>query len=209
MFLFCLFILLNTDERFGSDAENEDTSTHTCHPHFKACGKDSSISCGVKRHQRSCSVEKCSEESAGPAYCEQSSSATEEQQRHILMDSDEKPKLSCILGKGPGHVSVHQCNNTGEKPFSCTIREVTPSHKRNTKVCERTNASEECYVQDQNLDGKQSSSLSTEAELHQTKRSAPYQTVCRNIFCRNSFYNIMQTFAVHLFLCPFLVLLVI
>lgn len=158
-------------ESFGSDVENEDTSAHTCHSHFKACGRDSSVSCGVQRHQRSCSVEECSEESAGPAYCEQSSSATEEQQRH--MDSDEKPKLSCIRGNGPGHVSVHQCNNAGEKPFSCAVRETTPGHKRNAKVCER---GEEGYAQDQNLDGKQSTSLSTEAEGHQTKISAPYQT---------------------------------
>ncbi|KAM7419689.1 hypothetical protein PAMA_016667 [Pampus argenteus] len=90
----------------------------------------------------------------------------------MLMDSDEKLKLSCTGGKGPGHAYICQCNNAEEKPFSCTVLETTSSHKRNLEVCERTRAEEECYAPDQ----KQSTSLSTEAELHQTKRSAPYQT---------------------------------
>lgn len=130
-------------------------------------------------------MEKCSEESAGPAYCEQSSSALEERQRHTLTASEDKPKLSCIRGKGPRHQSVHQCNSTTEKPFSC--------HKKNMKVCEKARAAEH----EQNVDGKQSTSLSTEAELHQTKRPAPYQTVCRNTFIHSftlQHYENMRTF---------------
>lgn len=153
--------MLNTDESFSSEGEKEDTSTHTCHPHLKACGKESSISCGVKRHERVYSVEKCSEESGGPALYEQSSSAREGRQRH--MDSEEKP-----------NVTVHQCNNA--------VRETTPSHKRNMKSHQRTHAGDQRYAQDQSLDVKQSTSLTTEAEPHETKRSAPCQTVCKSTF---------------------------
>lgn len=155
--------MFNTDESFSSEGEKEDTSTRTCHPHFKACGKESSISYGVKRHERV-----YSEESDGPTLYEQSSSAREGQQRKMLMDSDEKPKISCMCVKTPGNVTVHQCNNT--------VCEMTPSHKRNMKSHQRTHAADECDTQDQSLDVKQSTSLQTEAE---TKRSAPCQTVCK------------------------------
>ncbi|XP_070771424.1 uncharacterized protein, partial [Enoplosus armatus] len=154
-------------ESFSSEGEKEDTSTHTCHPHLKACGKESPVSCGVKRHQRVSSVEKSSE-SGGPTLYGQSSSAREGQQRHTLMDSDEKPKISSKHGKTPGNVTVHQYNNT--------VREMTPGHKRNMKSHQRTHAGGECYTQDQSLDVKQSTSVTTEAELHETKRSAPCQT---------------------------------
>lgn len=175
IFLFCL-ILFNSDENFSSEGEREDASTNVCHSLFKACGKDGSISCGVKRHQGLCSLEQCAEESAGPAYCEWSSSAREEQQRHSFMDSDDKPKLSCVHG----NVFVHRCNNAGEKPFSCAVCETTPSCKGNMDFCGETKAGEESHAQDQNMDGKQSTSLSTEAQQQQTKRSAPYHTVCRS-----------------------------
>lgn len=157
--------MLNTDESFSSEGEKEDTSTHTCHPHLKACGKESSVLCEVKRHERVYSVEKCSEESGGLTLYGQSSSAREGRQRHMLMDSE------------------HQCNNA--------VRETTPSHKRNMKSHQRTHAGNECYAQDPSLDVKQSTSLTTEAEPHETKRSAPCQTVCKNtFFSRNSLYII-------------------
>ncbi|XP_044043798.1 zinc finger protein 184-like isoform X2 [Siniperca chuatsi] len=155
-------------DSFSSEGEKEDTSTRTCHSHLKACGKESAISHGVKRHQRVYSVEKCSEDSGGPTLYGQSSSAREGRQRHMLMDSDEKAKVSCVHGKAPGSVTVHQCNNT--------VRELTPSHKKNMKSHHRTHAGDECYAQDQNLDVKQSTSVTTEAELYVTKRSAPCQT---------------------------------
>ncbi len=161
--------MLNTDESFSSEGEKEDTSTDTCHPHPKACGKESSVSCGVKRHERVYSVEKCSEESGGLTLYGQSSSAREGRQRHVLVDSDEKPKISCISGKALGNVTVHKCSKA--------VRETTPSHKRNMKSHQRTHAGDECYAQEQSRDVKQSTSLTTEAELHETKRSAPCQTV--------------------------------
>ncbi|KAI3352523.1 hypothetical protein L3Q82_005468 [Scortum barcoo] len=150
-------------ESFISEEGKEDTSTHTCHPHLKACGKESPISCEVKRHQRGYLLEKCSEESGGPTLYGQSSSARERQQRHVLMDTDEKPKISCIRGKAQGNVTVHQCNNA--------VREKTPSYKRNMKSHQRTFTGDE-----QSLDVKQSTSVTTEAEPHETKRTAPCQT---------------------------------
>lgn len=165
--------MLNTDESFSLEGEKEDISVHN----LKACGKESSISFGVKRQQGVYSVEKCSEEPGGPALYGQSSSAREERQRHMLMDSDEKPKISCLRGKVPGNVTVHQCNNTGEKPFSCPLRESSPTHKRNMKSQQRTLAGDESYTPDQSPDIKESTS--TEAE--ETKRLAPCQTV-RNFF---------------------------
>ncbi|TKS68570.1 Zinc finger protein 717 [Collichthys lucidus] len=155
-------------ESFSSEGEKEDASTHTCHPHVNACGKESSISYEVKRHERVYSVEKCSEESGGPILYGQSSSAREGRQRHAIMDSDEKLKISYTCGKTPGNVTVHQCNNT--------VREMTPGHKRNVKSHQRTHAVEECCAQDQSLDVKESTSLPTEADRHETKRSAPCQT---------------------------------
>ncbi|KAM9363958.1 uncharacterized protein ABDE67_021648 [Symphorus nematophorus] len=144
-------------ESFISEGENEDTSTHTFHPNLKASGKESSISYGVKRQEKVYS--------GGPTLYGQSSSAREGRQRHMLVDSDQKPKISC--GKAPGNVTVQQCNNA--------VREMTPSHKRNMKSHQKTHA-DECYAQDQSLDVEQSTSLPTEAELHETKRSAPCQT---------------------------------
>lgn len=113
-------------------------------------------------------MEKCSEESGGPALYGQCSTVREERQRHMLTDSDEKPKISCTCGKALENVTVHHCNNT--------VNETTPSHKRNMKSNQRTHADNECYAQDQSPDLKQSTSLPTEAELHETKRSAPCQT---------------------------------
>ncbi|XP_045904045.1 zinc finger protein 852-like isoform X2 [Micropterus dolomieu] len=155
-------------DSFNSEGKKEDTSTHTCHPHLQACGMESSISHGVKTRQRVYSVEKCSEESGGPTLSGQSSSAREGRQRHMLMDSDEKPKISCRCGKATGNVIVHQCSNT--------VHEMTPSHKRNMKSLQRAHAGDVCCTQDQSLDVKQSTSVTTEAELHETKRSAPCQT---------------------------------
>ena len=170
---------MNTDESFSSEGEKEDTFTNTCHPDLKACDEGSSISHGVKGQQRVHSPEKCSEDPGGPALCGQSSSSTEEQQRH----THEKAKISRLHG----NATVDQCNNTGEKPFSCPGRETAASHKRNTKSHQRTQE-DECDDEDQNLESKQSTSLATEAE--ETKRSAPCQTVCKNTsFCRNSVYN--------------------
>uniref|UniRef100_UPI0037E75DC9 zinc finger protein 721-like n=1 Tax=Semicossyphus pulcher TaxID=241346 RepID=UPI0037E75DC9 len=153
-------------ESFSTEGQKEDTSAHTYHPHLTACGRESSISYGEKRQQRGYLVEKCSDEPGGPALYGQSSSAREEWQRHALMDADEKPKISCIRGKALGN--EHQCNNA--------VRETTPSRKRNIKSSQRTHAGEEWCSQDQNLEVKQSTSLPTEAELHETKRLAPCQT---------------------------------
>lgn len=170
-YLFCL-VMLNTDEHFSSEEEKEDTSTPTCYPHLKAYGKDSSISHGVKRHDRV-----CLEESGGATLYGQSSTAREGLQRHMIMDPDEKPKISFICGKTAGNVTVYQCNNT--------VCEMTPSHTKNTKSHQSTYVADECCAQDQSTDVKQSTSLPTEAELHETKRSAPCQTVCINTCCRN------------------------
>lgn len=149
------------NESLSSEREKEDTSADTCLPHQKVCGTESSVSCGVKKHQRGCSVEKCFEK-PGPA--------TENLQRHMLMSADEKPQISCMHGKVPGNATLHQCNNTGEKPFSCPGRDMTPSHKRNVKSHQGTEAGEECCAQDQRA------SLHTEEELQQTKTSAACQT---------------------------------
>ncbi|XP_041790239.1 zinc finger protein 497-like isoform X2 [Chelmon rostratus] len=86
----------------------------------------------------------------------------------MVMDSTEKPKISCVCGKVPGNVTVHHCNNT--------VRETSASRKTNMKSHQRTHAVDECHTQDQSRDAKQSTSLPTEAELHETKRSAPCQT---------------------------------
>ncbi|GLD63927.1 uncharacterized protein AKAME5_001549900 [Lates japonicus] len=163
-------------ESLGSEGEKEDTSAHTCHPHLKACGKESSISYEVKRQQRVTSVEKCSEEPGCPTLYGQSSSSREGRQRHMLVDCDEKPKISCVCEKAPGNVTVDQCNNTGEKSLSCPVRETPAGHKRNLNSHQRAHAEDGCYAPDQSLDVKQSTSLPTEAELHETKRSAPCQT---------------------------------
>lgn len=171
MFLFCL-VMLNTDENFSSEEEKEDKSTPTCYPHLKAYGKDSSISHGVKRHDRV-----CLEESGGATLYGQSSTAREGLQRHMIMDPDGKPKISFICGKTPGNVTVYQCNNA--------VCEMTPGHTKNMKSHQSTHVADECYAQDQSTDVKQSTSLPTEAELHETKRSAPCQTVCTNTWCRN------------------------
>ncbi|KAM8771974.1 uncharacterized protein AB9X84_006531 [Acanthopagrus schlegelii] len=150
-------------EHFSSEEEKEDTSTPTCYPHLKAYGKDSSISHGVKRHDRV-----CLEESGGATLYGQSSTAREGLQRHMIMDPDEKPKISFICGKTAGNVTVYQCNNT--------VCEMTPSHTKNMKSHQSTHVADECCAQDQSTDVKQSTSLPTEAELHETKRSAPCQT---------------------------------
>lgn len=180
--MLCL-VLLNTDESLGSEGEKEDTSAHTCYPHLKACGKESSVSYEVKRQQRVTSVEKCSEEPGCPTLYGQSSSSREGRQRHMLVDCDEKPKISCVYEKAPGNVTVDQCNNTGEKSLSCPVRETPTGHKRNLNSHQTAHAEDGCYAPDQSLDVKQSTSLPTEAELHETKRSAPCQTVCRRTFC--------------------------
>ncbi|KAA8595283.1 hypothetical protein FQN60_012418 [Etheostoma spectabile] len=83
-------------ESCSSEGEKEDTCTNTCHPNLKACGKESSISHGVKRQQRVFPGE-----SGGHDLSGQSSSAREGRQRHMLMDSDEIPKISCLRGKAP------------------------------------------------------------------------------------------------------------
>lgn len=154
--------MFNTGE--SSEGENEDASTRTCHPYFKACAKQSSFSCGVKRHDRG-----YSEDSGGPVLYEPSSYAGEGQQRKTLMDS-EKPRISCTCGKTLGNVTVHQCNNA--------VCELTPSHRRTMNSHQRTYAADEGDSQDQSLDVRQSTSLQTEADPHETKRSAPCQTVC-------------------------------
>ncbi|XP_071359872.1 zinc finger protein 850-like [Trachinotus anak] len=158
-------------ESFGSEGDKEDTFAHDCQPQLKACGKESSISHEVKRQQRVNAVERCSEESGG-----QSSSARGGLQRHMPMDSDEKPKISCVRGKAPGNATADQCNNTAEKSFSCPVRETTPGHKRNMNSHQTTRAEDGCSSPHQSLDVKQSTSLPTEEELHETKRSAPCQT---------------------------------
>ncbi|XP_068177190.1 zinc finger protein 721-like [Antennarius striatus] len=158
----------HADESFSSEAEKKDTSTHPTHPHLKELEKDSTFSYRIKGHKRIYLVEKCSEESCGPAVCGQSSSAREERQKEMLTDSDEKPKVSCICGKTPGNVTVHNCNNA--------VHEKAPSHQSNVKPNQRTNAADECPGKEQRLDAKQSTSLPTEAELHRTKGSAPLQT---------------------------------
>lgn len=176
--------MLNTDESFSLEAEREDTFAQTCQPHHKVFGNDSSVSHEVKSRQQGVNYgEKCSEESDGPALYSQSS-AREGRQRHMLVDSDEKPKISCVRGKAPGNAAVDQCNNSGEKSFSCPVRETTNPgrQRRNMNSHQAAHAEEEgCYVPDQSLDVKQSTSLPTEEELHETKRPAPCQTVCRNV----------------------------
>ncbi|XP_033181998.1 zinc finger protein 3 homolog isoform X2 [Anabas testudineus] len=156
-----------------SDRQKEVTSTQTYHPHLKACGKESTISCGAKRHQGVNLVEEYSEQPAGPALHGQSSSAREGQQGDILLNSHEKHNISCICEKATGN--VQQCSSTREKPFSCPVHETTPSHKRNINSPERTHAEEGCFVEVQKLHAKPNTSLQTKLELNETKRSAPCQ----------------------------------
>lgn len=172
--------MLNTDESFSLDGQKEVTTTQTCHPHLNACGKENTISYEAKRHQRVNLVEEYCEESAGPALYGQSASAREGQQGHILLGSDEKHTISCICEKTTGN--VQQRSSTREKPFSCPVHETTPSHKSNIKTHQRTHADDGCFVEDQEHDGKQCTSLQTESELHETKRTALCQNVCRNKF---------------------------
>ncbi|XP_033943622.1 zinc finger protein 184-like [Pseudochaenichthys georgianus] len=127
-------------EGFRSAGEKEETSTYSCPPDVKACGTESS------------------------GY----SSTREERPTHMLTDSEEKPRISCIGGKSDGSVTAHQGNNTEEKPFCC---ETNPGQKRNMKSCQRQHAGEES--QEQSLHVKQSTSTTEEAE---TKRSVPCQT---------------------------------
>lgn len=156
--------MLTTDESFSPEREKEDIPANTCLPHLRACGKESTVSYGVNRHQ----TETCSQESAGPTIYGHSSSASEgRRQRHALIDSDDKPKVTCICDKAEtGYATVHQCNNTGKKPW--VVCDATSGHKRNMQ-----SHGEECSIQEQ------STSLHTEAETHQPKKSAPCQTVCR------------------------------
>ncbi|XP_069545536.1 zinc finger protein 721-like [Brachyistius frenatus] len=151
-------------ESFSTEEEKEDTSANTSLPHLKACGKESSVLCEVKRHQGVCSVGKCCEESGGGAAALYGQ-GSEGRRGHA--GCDERHKISCIRGTAG---NVHECNNAGEKPVPCPVRETTPSHTRNMKSHQRSHAEGECPAQDQ------STSLHTEAELRQTKRSAPYQT---------------------------------
>lgn len=171
--------MLNTDESFSSDGQKEVTSTQTCYPHLKACGKENTISYEATRRQRVNLVEEYCEESAGPSLHGQSSSAREGQLGHILLDSDEKHTISCICEKARGN--VQQCSSTREKAFSCPVHETTPSHKCNIKTHQRTRADEGCFVEDRERDVKQHTSLQTESELRETKRTALCQNVCRNM----------------------------
>nr|XP_019962324.1 PREDICTED: zinc finger protein Xfin-like [Paralichthys olivaceus] len=161
-------------ESYCSGADKEETSAPACHPQLKSCGKDSSSS--SKRQQRVNSVEKCSEESSGPALYDQSSSTRCGRKRHILIDSDAKPEISCVYWKVPEHETADEGCNTGEKPFSFPVRETTLSHKRTMSSRQGTHAEDGCNVPDQNVDVKQSTSLPTEAELHETKTPALCQT---------------------------------
>lgn len=156
--------MLNADESFSS----EGTSADPRPPHHK----ESSVSRGVTRRQRLCSVDECSEESGGLDPRGQGSPDTEVQQRHALAGSDEKPKISCVWGKAPGNGTAHQCNNAGETAFSSPERDTTSSLKRSMKSHKGAHAGEEGFTQDQ------STSLQSEAEQHHTKRAAPCQTVC-------------------------------
>nr|XP_020499676.1 zinc finger protein 850-like [Labrus bergylta] len=153
-------------ESFSSEGEKKDASSHPYHPHLKARGKESSILRTEKSQQGENLGEKCSDEPGGPAVYGQSSSARDEWQRHMLMDYDEKPKMSFVHGNNPGH--VHQCNNT--------VEESTSTHIRNMKSHQRTQAGINCYSKNQSLDMRQSTSLPTDAELHETRQSAPCQT---------------------------------
>lgn len=141
----------DNDESYCSGGETGDPAAHTFHPHLKACEEESCNSHAVKRQ--------CSEESG-----------------HMLTDSDAKPKVSCVGVKVPGHETADECNNTGERSFSCPKRETTPSHTRNVSSRQRSHAEEGCHAPGQSLDVKQSTSLPTEAEPHETKSSALCQT---------------------------------
>lgn len=179
--------MFTTDESFSSDEEKEDASTHPSHSHFTACGKESSISYGLKRQERV-----YSEESSGPTLYEQSSS--EGKQRKMLLDSDEKPKISCNCLKSVGNVTARQSIN---KHCKMTLSQ------RNIKSQQRTCAADECDAQVQSLDVKQSTSLPTEAEPHETKCSTPCQTVCETPL--KMLYDIMHMFVENclVFVCLF------
>ncbi|XP_060949352.1 zinc finger protein 37-like isoform X1 [Limanda limanda] len=152
-------------ESYCSGGEKEETSAQR---------KDSSSSNDEKRLQRVDPVEKSSEESSGPALLDQSSSARDGRKRHILIDPDAKPELSCVYWKVPEHETVDEGTITGEKSVSFPVCETTLSHKRNMSSRQRTHAEDGCCVPDQS--GKQSTSLPTEAELHETKTPALCQT---------------------------------
>ncbi|XP_029981826.1 zinc finger protein 37-like isoform X4 [Sphaeramia orbicularis] len=168
-----------------SEKERDATSTLICHPHFKAHEKESSVSYGLKRHHRLDSEEKCSEEYNDPGYCGQSSS--EVSQRHMVIDSDDRPKLSYVCRKESGNVTVFQCNNTAERHSSCPVHEVIKTQEGTHARAEQQSSVYIKCLSERDPDktvlslgadlnpGKQSTSLSEDAELHQMKRSIPCQ----------------------------------
>ncbi|KAG7487235.1 zinc finger protein 37-like [Solea senegalensis] len=80
--------------------------------------------------------------------------------------------MSCAYGTALRLTTVNECNNTGEESFSCPVREMTSSHRRNMSFHRRRPADDGCYAPDQSRDVNRNTSLTTEAELHETKISA-------------------------------------
>ncbi|KAF0037095.1 hypothetical protein F2P81_009969 [Scophthalmus maximus] len=119
----------DNDESYCSGGETGDPAAHTFHPHLKACEEESCNSHAVKRQ--------CSEESG-----------------HMLTDSDAKPKVSCVGVKVPGHETADECNNTGERSFSCPKRETTPSHTRNDSPESQALVSHGLKMASANLEGQ-------------------------------------------------------
>ncbi|KAM4749755.1 uncharacterized protein FYW61_021945 isoform 2-T2 [Anableps anableps] len=130
-------------------------------PRFKAIGKESYASYGVKTHKRGHPGELDNQ-----SPCVQSPKTNDGQQKHMLTSSNEK--LSCTHSKGSENTC--QCKNTGEKPFCCLVRDISPSHKTDIKSNRTTPEEEECNTQEQ------STSSDAAEELHHTNKSAPYQT---------------------------------
>ncbi|CAG5928759.1 unnamed protein product [Menidia menidia] len=117
---------------------------------------ESSVSNEVKRHQRVQPGKKCCEEF--DERCGQSSIA-EGQQGHVPTGSKERFMDGRVL----------QCNDTEEKPLSCSVCDQGTSDKRNRKSHLRMHTREESKTQEQ------SSSLHTEKPRH-SKRSTPCLT---------------------------------
>ncbi|KAM9770905.1 uncharacterized protein ACNS7B_012994 [Menidia menidia] len=142
-------------ETFCPEGQKYETSTETC-PYLSACTKESSVSNEVKRHQRVQPGKKCCEEF--DERCGQSSIA-EGQQGHVPTGSKERFMDGRVL----------QCNDTEEKPLSCSVCDQGTSDKRNRKSHLRMHTREESKTQEQ------SSSLHTEKPRH-SKRSTPCLT---------------------------------
>lgn len=182
----CHFFLVNTDENF-SEKEREDTSILIYHPHFKEHEKESSVPAALMRCCRLDSEEKCSVEYDDPGFCGQSSSDVT--RRHMVMDSDDGPKLSHVCRKESGNLTVFQCNYTTERHSSRPIYEAFKVQEGAHAGAEQQSSIYVKCLSERDPDktvlssvadlnpGKQSTSLPEDTELQKMKRLIPCKAV--------------------------------